>query len=102
MGDSGIGFESLSTGDCRLFRSSARNWPLRLLGLLQHYRHLTDVGVSRRAASRQKPPVAKLWTKPQHSSEKVKTLLPASDGRRAIAIEVLGYSNVGHLGSRHT
>jgi len=37
MGDSGIGFEALSTGDCRLFRSSARNWPLRLLGLLQHY-----------------------------------------------------------------
>jgi hypothetical protein len=37
MGDSGIGFEALSTGDCRLFRFSARNWPLRLLGLLQQY-----------------------------------------------------------------
>src|ERR1700759_1043906 len=36
VGDSGIGFEALSTGDCRLFRFSARNWPLRLLGLLQH------------------------------------------------------------------
>ena len=29
-----------------------------------------------------------LWTKPQTSSEKVKTFLPASDARRAIAIEV--------------
>jgi hypothetical protein len=43
-----------------------------------------------------------LWTKPQTSSEKVKTFLPTSDALRAIAIEVLGYSNVGHLGSRHT
>jgi hypothetical protein len=41
-------------------------------------------------------------TKPQTSSEKVKTFLPTSDALRAIAIEVLGYSNVGHLGSRHT
>jgi hypothetical protein len=38
----------------------------------------------------------------QTSSEKVKTFLPASDALRAITIEVLGYSNVGHLGSRHT
>jgi hypothetical protein len=45
MGDSGIGFEALSTGDCRLFRSSARNWPLRLLGLLQQYRHLSDMAI---------------------------------------------------------
>ena len=37
VGDSGIGFEALSTGDCRLFRFSARNWRLRLLGLLQQY-----------------------------------------------------------------
>jgi hypothetical protein len=42
-----------------------------------------------------------LWTKPQ-TSEKVKTFLPTSDALRAIAIEVLGYSNVGQLGSRHT
>jgi hypothetical protein len=42
-----------------------------------------------------------LWTKPQTSSEKVKTFLPASDARRATAIEVLGYSNVGHPGLRH-
>ena len=47
MGDSGIGFEALSTGDCRLFRSSARNWPLRLSGLLQQY--LGKTGSDRRA-----------------------------------------------------
>src|SRR5450631_1885889 len=38
-----------------------------------------------------------LWAKPQTSSEKVKTFLPTSDALRAIAIEVLGYSNVGLL-----
>jgi len=43
MGDSGIGFEALSTGDCRLFRSSARNWPRRLLGFLQQYRSKADL-----------------------------------------------------------
>src|SRR3981189_1370382 len=36
-GDSRRGFEAVLIGDCRSFRSLARNWPLRLLRLLQHY-----------------------------------------------------------------
>jgi hypothetical protein len=62
----------------------------------------TDFGMS---VFGTKPPVAKPLdkrTKPQTSSEKVKTFLPTSGALRAIAIEVLGYSNVGHPGSRHT
>jgi hypothetical protein len=42
-GDSGSVFEALLIGDGRLFRSLAENLPLRLLGLLQQYRHETDV-----------------------------------------------------------
>jgi hypothetical protein len=52
MGDSGIGFEALSTGDCRLFRSSARNWPRRLLGLLQQYRREAVIGQNRRSCNK--------------------------------------------------
>src|ERR1700720_2445349 len=40
--DSGSAFEAPLIGDCRLFRSLARNQPPRLLGLLQQYRHQTD------------------------------------------------------------
>jgi hypothetical protein len=42
-GDFGSAFEALLIGDCRLFRFSAKNWPLRLLELLQHYRHISDI-----------------------------------------------------------
>jgi hypothetical protein len=41
-GDSGSVFEALLIGDGRLFRSLAENLPLRLLGLLQQYRHFSD------------------------------------------------------------
>jgi hypothetical protein len=34
------GLRLYRAGDCRLFRSLARIWQLRFLGLLQHYRHL--------------------------------------------------------------
>src|ERR1700761_4210913 len=36
--DSGNAFEALLIGDCRLFRSSARNQPPRLLGLFDETR----------------------------------------------------------------
>src|SRR3979411_2726705 len=36
-GDSRRGFEVVLIGDSRSFRSLARNWPLRLLRLLQQY-----------------------------------------------------------------
>ena len=36
-GDSGGAFEALLIGDCRSLRPLAGKWPLRLLGLLQHY-----------------------------------------------------------------
>jgi hypothetical protein len=42
-GDSGGAFEALLIGDCRLFRSLAENWPLRLLGLLQQYLPAADI-----------------------------------------------------------
>jgi hypothetical protein len=41
--DSGSAFEALLIGDSRLFRSLARNQPLRLLGLLQHYLPRSDI-----------------------------------------------------------
>src|ERR1700722_10751274 len=41
--DSGSAFEAPLVGDCRLFRSLATNQPPRLLGLLQQYRHKTDL-----------------------------------------------------------
>ena len=56
----------------------------------------------RPAALRHKQPVAKPLDKTSDLIRKVKTFMPASDARRAVAVEVLGYSNVGHLGSRHT
>jgi hypothetical protein len=34
---SGSAFEALLIVECRLFRSFAENWPLRVLGLLQQY-----------------------------------------------------------------
>ena len=37
-GDSGSGFEALLIGERRSIRPLAGNWPLCLLGLLQHYR----------------------------------------------------------------
>ena len=37
-GDSGSGFEAASIGGSRLLRTLARNWPLRLFRVLQHYR----------------------------------------------------------------
>src|SRR3977135_330867 len=37
-GDSRRGFEAVLIGDSRSVRSLARNWPLRLLRLLQQYR----------------------------------------------------------------
>ena len=40
--DSGSAFEAPLIGDCRLFRSLARNQPPRLLGLLQQYLPTTD------------------------------------------------------------
>jgi hypothetical protein len=58
--------------------------------------------IMRSAALRQKPSVAKPSDKTSDLIRKVKPFLPASEARRANAIEVLGYSNVGHLGSRHT
>jgi hypothetical protein len=45
-GDSGNGFEAALIRDCRLFRPLAENAPQCLLGLLQQYRHLADVGVA--------------------------------------------------------
>ena len=48
MGDSSIGFEALSTDDCRLFPFSAEKWALHLLGLLQQYRHLADMAFAAR------------------------------------------------------
>src|ERR1700716_2686840 len=42
-GDSRRGFEAVLIGDCRSVRSFARNWPLRLLRLLQQYGHKTEV-----------------------------------------------------------
>jgi hypothetical protein len=45
-GDSGSVLEALLIGDCRLFRSLAENWPLRLLGLLQQYRHFSDIALA--------------------------------------------------------
>jgi hypothetical protein len=69
--------------------------------LLVHRLQFVDLlGPGWMAGLRQKPPVE--WTKPQTSSETVETFLPASEALRAIEIEVLGNSNVGHLGSRHT
>src|SRR5436190_18377887 len=47
-GDSGSAFEALLVGDCRLFRSLAENWPLRFLGLLQQYRHFSDLALALR------------------------------------------------------
>src|ERR1700740_737422 len=44
--DSGSAFEAPLIGDCRLFRSLARNQPPCLLGLLQQYRHKADVPVA--------------------------------------------------------
>jgi hypothetical protein len=44
-GDSASAFEAPSIGDYRLFRSLAENWPLGLLGLLQQYRHNSDMYV---------------------------------------------------------
>jgi len=41
--DSGSVFGALLIGDSRLFRSSARNWPLRLLGLLQQNLPTTNI-----------------------------------------------------------
>src|ERR1700704_1984611 len=46
-GDSRRGFEAVLIGDCRSFRSLARNWPLRLLRLLQQYRPKADLGASK-------------------------------------------------------
>src|SRR5260370_6015096 len=43
-GDSRRGFEAVLIGDCRSFRSLARNWPLRLLRLLQQYRRTANIG----------------------------------------------------------
>jgi hypothetical protein len=43
--DSGSAFEAPLIGDCRLFRSLARNQPPRLFGLLQQYRHETVMPV---------------------------------------------------------
>jgi hypothetical protein len=42
-GDSRNGFEVALSSDCRLFRPLAGNQPQRLLRLLQHYRHRTDL-----------------------------------------------------------
>src|ERR1700722_7185344 len=42
--DSGTAFEAPLIGDCRLFRSLARNQPPRLLGLLQQYLPGGDIG----------------------------------------------------------
>jgi hypothetical protein len=42
-GDSRRGFEAVLIGDCRSFRSLARNWPLRLLRLLQQYLPFAEV-----------------------------------------------------------
>src|SRR3981189_1967376 len=44
-GDSRRGFEAVLIGDSRSFRSLARNWPLRLLRLLQQYLPLTEVAL---------------------------------------------------------
>jgi hypothetical protein len=50
-GDSGNGFEAALLGDCRLFRPLAENQPRGFLGLLQHYRHRTDVSITPRDVS---------------------------------------------------
>jgi len=42
-GDSGSGFEAALIGDCRLFRLSAENQSLGILGVLQHYQHFSDM-----------------------------------------------------------
>src|SRR5713226_2642495 len=42
-GDSASGFEAALISDCRLFRLSAENQSPGILGVLQHYRHKTDV-----------------------------------------------------------
>src|ERR1700731_4149916 len=44
--DSGTAFEAPLIGNCRLFRSLARNQPPRLLGLLQQYLPSTEVPAS--------------------------------------------------------
>src|ERR1700736_1641089 len=50
-GDSGNGFEAALICDCRLFRPLAENQPRGFLGLLQHYRHRTDVSITPRDVS---------------------------------------------------
>src|SRR6202047_873408 len=42
-GDSHNGFETALIGDCRLFLPLVENQPQCLWGLLQHYRHETDM-----------------------------------------------------------
>jgi len=44
-GDTSNALEALLIGDCRLFRSLAENTRLRLLGLLQQYRHIPDMAL---------------------------------------------------------
>src|SRR3979411_2789948 len=54
-GDSRRGFEVVLIGDCRSFRSLARNWPLRLLRLLQQYLPIADMRYSLAANKAHRP-----------------------------------------------
>jgi hypothetical protein len=45
-GDTGNGFEATLIGDFRSFRPLAEKQPQRLLGLLQRYRHETDMQIA--------------------------------------------------------
>jgi hypothetical protein len=91
MGDSGIGFEALSTGDCRLFRSSARNWPRRLLGFLQQYRHKADVPVA--------SVNVRCWGRCGHRQRQGASSNPHQRQRQRRSQVSSGPCPVGHIGS---